>query len=62
MVDLNKLRINYSKTNHEKEFQILKLLDSPYLIKLIGEDFQNNEFYCFVMELCEVKITISRIN
>ncbi len=54
MVDLNKFRINNSKNNHEKEFQLLKLLDSPYLIKLISKDFKYDEFYCFVMELCQV--------
>ncbi len=57
MVDLNKLRKKGLKTHHEKEFKLLKLLDSPYLIKLIDNDFYSNGFYCFVMELCEVNKT-----
>ncbi len=57
MVDLNKLKKKGLKTHHEKEFKLLKLLDSPYLIKLIDNDFYSNGFYCFVMELCEVNKT-----
>jgi len=37
------------------EFTILKDLDSPYVVKLIGDYFvYNNEFNCFRMEYCEV--------
>ncbi len=43
------------KTDHEKEFKLLKSLNSPYLIQLIGENFNFYGFYCFVTELCEVE-------
>ena len=41
-------------TDHEKEFKLLKTLDSPFLIQLIGDSFNFDGFYCFVTELCEV--------
>ena len=51
MVDLNKID---SKTDHKKEYRLLRFLESPYLIRLITDDFYFEEFYCFVTELCEV--------
>ena len=43
------------KGNLESEYNILKQLDSPYLIKLFGEDFYAfNKYYCFSTEFCEV--------
>ena len=42
------------KNDHEKEFELLKSLDSPYLIQLIGDNFNYDGFYCFVIELCKV--------
>ena len=48
-----------SKQHHPKEeYEMLTRLDSPYLIKLIGEDFyfQDSDLYCFLTEFYEVNI------
>ena len=47
--------MTHQKTDHEKEFKLLKSLNSPYLIQLFGENFKFDGFYCFVTELCEVE-------
>lgn len=37
------------------EYQNLINLDSPYLVKLEKDSFYSfNEYYCFVIEYCEV--------
>jgi hypothetical protein len=50
MIDINK----NPKMVNENEYKLLKSLESPYLIRIIGEDFYFKDFYCFTMELCEV--------
>ena len=58
-----KLVVKLSSSNPRKspqnEYNLLKELDSPYLIRLIGEDFfAFNQYYCFLTEFCEVEKTI----
>jgi len=37
------------------EYQTLKKIYSEYLVKLVNDSFYScNEYYCFVMEYCEV--------
>jgi hypothetical protein len=37
------------------EYQIIQKTDSPYLVKLINDSFHlTDEYYCFVIEYCEV--------
>ena len=55
MIDLNKEQ----KYKAKDEYELLKKLDSPFLIKLIGNDFEFDGFYCFLTEFYEVKIIIS---
>lgn len=39
----------------EKEFNVLKCLDNPFLIKLIGDDFYLHDYFCyFLTEFYEV--------
>ena len=54
MIDKDKVKKD-SKTNSiSLEFKVLTKLNSPYLIKLIQDDFSFNGFYCFLTEFCEV--------
>ena len=50
MIDLKK----DLKKRAKDEFKILKILESSFLIRLIGDDFEFEEFYCFFTEFCEV--------
>ena len=52
-----KIAINDSKNNSiTKEYEILKSLENPYIIKHFGENFFVDGFYCFLTEYCEVNI------
>ena len=54
MIEKDKVKKD-SKTNSVcLEFKVLTKLESPYLIKLIQDDFLFNDFYCFLTEYCEV--------
>ena len=38
----------------KSEYELLKKLESRYLIKILGKDFHFEEFYCFITEFCDV--------
>ena len=42
------------KLKPETEFKLLKLLDNPFLLRHIGDDFYFDDFYCFLTEFCQV--------
>ena len=43
-----------SKYSLKYEYTILKVLDCPYIVKLIDYFVYKNEFFCLQMEYCEV--------
>jgi len=60
--------IKSGEINFHNEFNLLKKIDSPFLIKLKEDMFTTDDFisYCIITEFCEVrksfKICFIRVN
>ena len=48
------VKSNNKDLNPEMEFNLLKSLENPYLLRHTGNDFYFDEFYCFLTEFCAV--------
>jgi hypothetical protein len=52
---INKCKPNFENDEHLKEYKILAGLNDCNMVQLVSNSFYENEkYYCFVMEYCQV--------
>ena len=54
-----KCKPNFENDEHLEEYKILAGLNNCHMVQLVSNSFYENEkYYCFVMEYCQVYINL----